>query len=243
MKKLRTLEIVEYLKEKKHCSMTELMEQFKVSPATIHRDIAELTSKKLIQKVHGGVTIANHKSDGGLEQLNSHFSDRVNKNIEKKLIIAEKALEHIADGDIVFLDSSTTAFHLARTIQQTNFSNLTIITNSILIIQEFYLFPSHFFLISVGGNFNCQLNSFLGKTAVENLKRLKINKAFFSAVGITESGISTFHETNAEFLKEALKLADKKYLLIDSSKFGKAGIFKICEMEEIDCVISDEKDK
>ncbi|MDD5598893.1 MAG: hypothetical protein PHV82_13175, partial [Victivallaceae bacterium] len=108
-----------------------------------------------------------------------------------------------------------------------------------LIIQEFYLFPPHFFLISVGDNFNCQLNSFLGRTALENLKRLKIDKAFFSAVGATETGATTFHETHAEFLKEVLALAEENYLLVDSTKFGKAGIFAICPLQEIDHVLSD----
>ncbi|MFA7184532.1 MAG: hypothetical protein WC082_06560 [Victivallales bacterium] len=130
---------------------------------------------------------------------------------------------------------------MARKLQKAPLSNLTVITNSILIIQEFYLFPPHFFLISVGGNFNCQLNSFLGRTALENLKRLKINKAFFSAVGLTEAGASTFHEAHAEFLKEVLALAEDNYLLIDSTKSGKSGIFAICPLKKIDHVLSDRK--
>ena len=238
MKNLRALEIVDFLKDRKVCSMNGLMEHFQVSQATIHRDIADLAKKKLIDKVHGGVAIASviPKKD---EPLNSHFSARINKNINKKQQIAEKALESIHDGDIIFLDSSTTSLHLARKIQTLKLSNLTVITNSVLIIQEFYKFPPHFFLISIGGNFNCQLNSFLGRTAIENLKRLKINKAFFSAVGIADESISTFHEAHADFLKEVIALAEENILLIDSSKIAKAGIFKICETKNIDCIISD----
>ncbi len=217
------------------------MERFRISPATMHRDIAELASKKLILKVRGGVAIAFQEPENFTEPLNSHFSSRVNKNSEKKAIIAAKAAEHINDGDIIFLDSSTTALHLAWKIRKMTLANLTIITNSVLIIQEFYLFPPHFILISVGGNFNCQLNSFLGKSAIENLKRLKINKAFFSAVGIAGEVISTFHEANAEFLKEALKLSEEGFLLIDSSKLGKAGIFQVCKSEDINYIISDKK--
>lgn len=239
MKKLRTLEIVEFLKEKKHCSMAELMERFQVSPATIHRDIAELTSKSLIQKVHGGVAIAPDESGKARDGLNSHFSARINKNTGKKSQIAEKALDCIHDGDIVFLDSSTTAYHLAKRLQAQAFSSLTIITNSVLIIQEFHLFPPHFILISIGGNFNFQLNSFLGKTALDNLQRLRIDKVFFSAVGITEDGISTFHENHADFLKQALELALENYLLLDSSKFGKAGIFNIVSLDRVGNMISD----
>jgi DeoR/GlpR family transcriptional regulator of sugar metabolism len=238
MKTLRSLEIFNYIKDQQRCSISELMEHFNVSQATIHRDVTELAQRKIIYKVHGGVAIASAVPKEA-EPVNSHFSERINKNLAKKMVIAEKAAKYIKHGDIIFLDSSTTVYQLARKLQKMQLSNLTIITNSILIIQEFHLFPPHFFLISVGGNFNCHLNSFLGKTAVENLKRLKINKAFFSAVGINKIGVSTFHEAHAEFLKEVLTLAEENYLTIDSSKFNKAGIFEICLNSQIDHVISD----
>jgi DeoR/GlpR family transcriptional regulator of sugar metabolism len=120
-------------------------------------------------------------------------------------------------------------------------SNLTIITNSALIIQEFQLFPPHFFLISLGGAFDLQLNACLGRTTIDNLKRLKINKVFFSAVGISPNGVFTYHENHAEFLKEVLSLSTNKYLLVDSSKFDKEGIFTICQLSGIDRLISDKK--
>lgn len=241
MKTLRSFEIIDYLKEKKHCSMNDLIAHFDVSPATIHRDVSELARKKLIQKVHGGIALPADAAVTNSETLNSHFSVRVDKSTEKKSFIAEKASKLISDGDIIFLDSSTTAFHLARKLQKMNFSSLTIITNSVLIIQDFYLFPPHFILISIGGNFNCQLNSFLGQAALGNLRRLKINKAFISAVGITNEGISTFHENHADFLKEVLDISEVNYLMIDSSKFNKVGIFEICPLSQIDYIISDEK--
>lgn len=240
MKTLRSFEIIDYLKERKYCSMDELMEHFRVSPATIHRDVSDLAEKKLIQKVHGGIALLPETAAASQpEIINSSFSARISKNTDKKALIAEKASRFISDGDIIFLDSSTTVFHLARKLQKMEFSNLTIITNSVLIIQEFYLFPQHFILISTGGNFNCQLNSFLGRSAVENLRRLKINKAFISAVGMTKENISTFHENHAEFLQEVMELAEENFLMIDSSKFNRSGIFEISPLSGIDHIISD----
>ncbi len=239
MKTLRSLEILDYLKDRQSCSMNELKERFNVSQATIHRDVTDLAQRKTVRKVHGGVAIVSAVPGGENEPVNSHYSQRINKNLAKKTAIAKKAMPHIKDGDIIFFDSSTTVYQLARQLQKANLANLTIITNSILIIQEFHLFPPHFILISVGGNFNCQLNSFLGTTAIDNLKRLKINKAFISAVGITDAGATTFHENHAEFLQEVMVLANETYLLIDSSKFGKSGIFEICPASKLKHVISD----
>ena len=239
MKTLRSLEIIDYLKERKYCSMDELMKHFNVSPATIHRDIAALTRKKLIQKVHGGAALMPAKD--AATTIDSPFSARINKETGRKTVIAELAQSYIEDGDIIFLDSSTTVLYLSRRIRELSLSNLTIITNSVHIIQEFSLFPPHFVLVGLGGNYNCQLNSFLGKSAVEGLQWLQIDKAFISAVGATGEGVTTYHENHAEFLEKAMKLACRKYLLIDSTKFGRTGLFKFAGLQDFDAIFCDSK--
>ena len=55
MKSLRSYEIVQYVQERKYCSLPELMEKFQVSSATIHRDVAALVKAGQVRKVHGGV--------------------------------------------------------------------------------------------------------------------------------------------------------------------------------------------
>lgn len=241
MKTLRSIQILNYLKDRKYCSLKELEQQFDVSPATIHRDVSELARDNYIQKVHGGVAFGQElASPNSEEKIISAFSARVGINVEKKIQIANEAVKFIQADDVVFLDSSTTSLYLAKKIQSADFSRLTIVTNSVLIIQEFHLFPSNYYLISLGGNFSYQLNSFLGKTAIENLRRLKIDKAFISGVGITPEGIFTYHEQHAEFLKEVLEASEKKGLLLDSSKFGRAGVFKICPLSDMNCMFSDE---
>lgn len=240
MKTLRALKIIDYLKEKKHCSIEELIEHFDVSPATIHRDVSELAKDRILQRVRGGVSLVQKLPEAKVvEAAVSSFSSRIDVNVEKKIKIAEQAVNSIYDGDIIFLDSSTTTLSLARQIQKLMLSRLTVITNSVLILQEFHLFPTNFYLISLGGNFSYQLNSFLGKTTIETLKRLKIDKAYISGVGITTEGLFTYHENHAEFLKEVLGSSRERYLLLDSTKFDREGLFKICPLSFIDRLYSD----
>ena len=239
MNKLRTLAIVDYVKQRKYCSSSELAKAFGISPATVQRDIAEIVKQNRLRKVHGGVAILEASQQLNTPAPNSHFTERIEVNPEKKDLIASLAEKQIENGDILFLDSSTTALHLARHLQRSNFANLTIVTNSVLIIREFYLFPPHFVLISVGGSFNFQLNSFLGRTAIENLRQLRITKAFFSAVGINKEGIFTYHENHAEFINLITQIAESAYLLLDSTKFNKTALFPICSSEHITSLITD----
>ena len=64
MRKLRTLDIVDYVKAKKRCTLAHLMQKFKVSSATIHRDVAELVAAGHLERVRGG---GNASEGGGVQ--------------------------------------------------------------------------------------------------------------------------------------------------------------------------------
>ena len=228
MKNLRAFEIVDYLKKKKYCSMTELMEHFHVSSATIHRDIASLAEKNAIRKVRGGVAWYDPaEASDKMTVLSSSFQERINWNQKLKRKISEQAFSRIQDGDIIFLDSSTTVFFLAERLLESAFSSLTIVTNSAMIMQNFHKFPSSYVLISLGGTFDSQLNAFLGQAAVRELERLSISKAFVSAFGIDSRNVTTNHEYHSVILQKVMEIAKETYLLADRSKFNRSGLFTL----------------
>jgi DeoR/GlpR family transcriptional regulator of sugar metabolism len=239
MNNVRTLAMVDYVRQRKYCSTAELGRAFDVSPATIQRDISEIVGSKLLRKVHGGVAVFETGPDAVAPAEDSRFEDRVRINPEKKTSIARLAESLVEAADILFLDPSSTALFLARQLQKSRLRNLTIITNSVLIIQEFRLFPSQFVLVSLGGIFDAHLNAFLGKAAIEALRRYQINKAFISAAGITASGLYTYHESHAEFLKVVIEIAKETHGLIDSTKFNKNALCCICTLADIASLISD----
>ena len=94
MKTLRTYAIVDYLKQKKYCSIQDLIDHFHVSSATMYRDIAELTARDVVQKVHGGIAI-NERPAGQKISASSPFQERIRWNREKKEAIALQAIRRI----------------------------------------------------------------------------------------------------------------------------------------------------
>ena len=237
MKNLRTYAIVDYLKQKKYCSIQELMGHFQVSHATMYRDIAELTSRDVVKKVHGGIAL-NERPAGQKNAASSPFQERIRWNREKKEAIAREALHHVEENDILFLDSSTTVYYLALLLEKSSFSNLTIVTNSVTIIQEFHKFPSHYGRIALGGSYDVQMNSFLGQATLRELEYLEISKAFLSAFGTGNEKVTSNHEHHASLLMKVLELAGKKYLLADRSKFNRSGIFRIAPHRAFDEILS-----
>ena len=84
-----------------------------------------------------------------------------------------------------------------------------------------------------------QLNSILGAAALEQLSRFNVTKAFISAFGLDDKTATTNHEHQAEILRRVLDAADKRYLIIDHTKIGRKGIYRIAARGGFDKILTD----
>lgn len=234
---IRRQEMREYLRERGHGSIAEICQHFGVSVATVHRDLDAMMAAGQVRKVHGGVE--HLAPPNGEESWNSGFAIRLRRNCEGKKTIAEKALTLIEEDDVVFLDSSTTSLYLARAIRSGTLHRLTLVTNSNAIANEFPTFPRSFTLLSLGGSYHFQLNSFLGGITREAVRHLRLRKVFLSAVGVSTDGAFTFHEDHADFLRELVERVGTTILLADGSKFGREALFRVCDLSELACIVSE----
>ncbi|MGN0853152.1 MAG: DeoR/GlpR family DNA-binding transcription regulator [Kiritimatiellia bacterium] len=240
MKSIRSFRLVDYVKARKYCSLAELMETFKVSSATIHRDVAELVQREVFQRVRGGVAFVNKAgADTFRNSTSSSYTERRAVNAPAKKHIARQALARIVDGDILFLDSSTTVAHLAEELARTTFGSLTVVTNSIAVMQHFRHYPAHYVKIGLGGGFDPQLNSFLGQSTFRELDRLTITKAFISCFGIDEHIATTNHEAQSGLIARVLEKANRRFLLADRTKFGRTGLYRLAARGAFDEILAD----
>ena len=236
MDNIRIRQILAYLKARKSCTLKELMDAFGVSSATIHRDVAILAKRDAVERVRGGLIYNETPAPSGNAAA---YQERVVIRQPEKIMVAQKALHVIEEGDIIFLDSSTTVYELALLLTHGEFDHLTIITNAIPVMHLFRKFPAHWSLIGLGGNYDPQLNSILGISALEQLARYNLTKAFVSGFGLDDKTATTNHEHQAEILRKVLDAADKRYLLIDHTKLGRKGLYRIAARGGFDAIISD----
>ena len=236
MDNIRMRQILAYLKTRKSCTLKELMDAFGVSSATIHRDVAILAKRDAVERVRGGLIYNETPAPSGNAAA---YQERVVTHRSEKIMVAQKALHVIEEGDIIFLDSSTTVYELALLLTHGEFDHLTVITNAIPVMHLFRKFPAHWSLIGLGGNYDPQLNSILGISALEQLARYNLTKAFVSGFGLDDKTATTNHEHQAEILRKVLDAADKRYLLIDHTKLGRKGLYRIAARGGFDAIISD----
>ena len=142
----------------------------------------------------------------------------------------------IEDGDVVFLDGSTTALHMAKHLSDKHY--ITVITNSIQLPA--LLRGSNIPIYSTGGRLIPNSLAFGGPVAEQSIQHFHIDKFFFSSCALTDDGqILDFSEEETMLRKVLLKHADLSIFLCDSSKLGKNAVFHVANLSDVDMVICD----
>ena len=124
----RQKKILETLNADGVVTVSKLSVELNVTEETVRRDLEKLEAKELLRRTYGGALPVD---DGNFE---FSLEKRKGLNIEAKQAVARKAIQFIATGDTVFLDASTTTFCMAKELK--NMKNITVITNSIRVINE-----------------------------------------------------------------------------------------------------------
>jgi DeoR family deoxyribose operon repressor len=95
-------------------------------------------------------------------------------------------------------------------------------------------------LVFPGGYFHNNTLMFESPEGIEIIKRIRANKAFISAAGVSEKlGVTCATDYEKETKKAIIDSSDVKILLIDSTKFGKVKISHFADLTDFDIIITD----
>ncbi len=228
----RKAKIKDIILEKKSVTVTELSKIFSVTEETIRRDLKQLEDDGFLTRTYGGAFIQD-----GVEN-NVELTIRETAYMESKQAIAKKCLSVIHNGDSIFLDASTTSLQLAKALQG---MRLTVVTNSLLIINELYD-KEDIRLISIGGSYTPRDKAFVGNTAIRNLESFYLDKTFMSCRSVSmEHGITDSNEAIAAIRQTLMTRSNHVYLIADHSKFDKTSFIRISGFETIKGLVTDKQ--
>lgn len=227
----RKKSIVDYVNRNIKATVEELCDLFSVSPATIRNDLRELEEKKYVKRTHGGVISVK----SGNYELNSN--EKAVECIAEKERIAQAAVSHVSEGDIIAIDSGTTTYEFAKRL--VTFRNLTVVTND-LHISEYLERNSKAEIILAGGKVRRGYNCTTGQKAAVTLAGLNVDKAFIGGNGISMRKGLTTPNMDMAVVKEALiHIADEIYFLADSTKIEHTAFISFAGISQVDCFITD----
>ena len=224
----------EILKLLKEGSMTldELAKKFNVSVMTIRRDLRKFENQDVILISQGTVYL--NKSVGSEES----YILKKDKMIAEKIRIAQKAIEYINDGEVVYIDCGTTCAQIAEELAKSN-KNVTVMTSSILVVNALFM-AENIDLYMLPGKYREKSIGFIGNLTIDFVRKFYFDKAFMGAEGIdTEYGISLPHLEEGLTKQAIARQANTVFVVTDHSKFSLKTLYSYADYNDIDYIITD----
>lgn len=230
-KNLKT-QVMDIVFKSEYSTVADLALQLEVSQSTIRRALCELQKNKLVIRTHGGVKPI--KQDGEVPS----FVLRRHLHSTQKKIIALKAIKLIKNGDVIFMDGSTSAFYVAQYLNE--FQNLTVITNGIDTLTTLANYGIN--AISTGGNVLKTNHAVLtGQFALDCIDKLHADVAFISCGAISSNGrLTDYSIDEISICRKMSQNAKTTVLLCDHYKFDKTETYGFGELDSVDYMITDQ---
>ncbi|MGF1642045.1 MAG: DeoR/GlpR family DNA-binding transcription regulator [Thiotrichales bacterium] len=212
--------IMSELAARGECRTRLLAEKFQLSEMTVRRDLAELETRGLLRRGHGGAVMLNRDVE---------YSQRLELGHAEKQRVGQTATRLLKNGQTVYLDAGTTSLELARALCQglPNISQLHIVTHGISIATELAgRTPYHLQLI--GGEVYQNALSCVGPTALAQIAELDIDLFFLGAGGVDrEAGWTNSNHVEAVVKRAVIARSKSVVAICDSAKWGQASFAPI----------------
>jgi len=224
--------IQEYLAVHQIARTVDLCEMLETSEATVRRDLEWLEQKGILERTHGGASLNQRMI------LEQEYQQRAQHHPEEKRRIGELAASLIEEGDIVFINSGTTATQVLQHIRRD--SRITVFTNNVSAVMDLGDPGYHYYM--TGGEFQSRSNSLAGRFALDNLGLVYANKTILGVDGISlKHGCTVPTNAEAEVVHKMIERTKGQVIVVaDHSKWGVVSNFQIANIEEIDKLVSDE---
>jgi DeoR family transcriptional regulator of aga operon len=223
---------MEILERENRVLITDLCKTFETTSVTIRKDLNLMENEGLLKRTHGGAILFKPLFHG------LALNEKEKLHAEEKERIANEAIKLIAIGDVVILDSGSTTTQLAKRLK--DLKGIKVITNAVNIALEFA--NSEIEVILTGGTLQKNSSTLIGPLAEEVLRKISADKLFHGVDGIDyEIGLTTPDIAEANTSRVMMHHASENILLVDSSKFGRRSLGVICQVKEINKIITTKK--
>jgi DeoR/GlpR family transcriptional regulator of sugar metabolism len=227
MERLQTIK--EILLDKKSVDVSGLSKLLSVSEVTIRRDLDKLEKEGFIVKTYGGAVL---KEAHQQELLNIE-----NRAVKKEYIeIAETAEAMVQDNDVIFLAGDDICLSISEQLK--NKKGIVVVTNSLLVATNLYE-QKNLRVILTGGDVEVSTGKLVGNDVFHVLQNILLQKAFISVQGIDiDLGYTVNSQDDVEIYKVLKKITKQIIVVADIDKFGKIGLKKLDDLEQVDSVIT-----
>ncbi len=225
--------LLRYIEQARRATVAELSSHFDVSVATVRRDLDVLEERGDVARFHGGAMVVQQAPP---EQP---VLQRGAEQAEDKARIGRAAAALIEDGDTAFLGSGTTVLEVAKCLHDHN--ELTVITNSVLVVNELAKTPA-ITLVSLGGIVRGSEMSMIGHITEQALAEVRASKIIMGIRAIdVEQGLTNDFLPETMTDRAILSQGGDVIIVADHSKCGRVSTAFLAPLSAIDMLITDDQ--
>lgn len=226
----RVSRLVETLKRDGRVDVAQAASEFGAAELTIRRDLDALAERGMARRVRGGAVSLLMR---GAELP---YSMREIDSADVKRAIAATVADLIDDGEAVVLDSGTTAVEVARCLAGRRITAMPLSLHAALVLSSSPVTQ----LVLPGGQTRAGELAMVGPLALNSIGALRFDTAVIGCCGVSPEGQVTAHDLGDAEVKQAmLRAARRSVLAVDSSKFSHSALAVVCDLSELDVVVTD----
>jgi DeoR/GlpR family transcriptional regulator of sugar metabolism len=222
--------IMQALRQRSPVMVGELAAALDCSEMTVRRDLESLERSGGLRRVHGGaasVVLSAEETPYGIRALESG---------EAKATIGAAAASLLADGETVILDGGTTAMEVARALRG---RRMTVMPLALRPVFELHECPGIKLLLP-GGEVRPGELSLTGSLTEASFSQLRFDTYVMGPCGIdAKAGITTHFLAETAVKRAAARASQRVIAVADSSKLGRVAFGHVCDLDDLDIVLTD----
>lgn len=223
--------ILDCLARDGYVRVAEMAKELDVTTVTIRKDLKYLEEKKLLYRTHGSASPVNPQT----QEVEVREKEKI--HIDEKRRIAMAAAQLIEPDDSIIIASGSTVQMLGDFIQPQG--HLTVVTSSLKTAVQLNSMD-RVDVIQLGGNVRKNSLSVVGVYTSQFFEQITCSKLFLGVDGIDlDYGITNSNIEEALLNIKMIEASQRTIIMADSSKFGRRGFGRICNLDRIDVIITD----
>jgi len=229
--------ILDLFKERDFVSFSELDRCIGASQATIRRDLGRLEAEGRIARVRGGAKLIQgmRRTDESPHLQGVPFHENIALHRAEKEAIGRAAASLCLPGESIIIDGGSTTLQMCPHLAPLG---LQVLTNSLHIARALIPQPNTRISLPAGSVFREQ-NIILSPFEDDGASRYRASKMFIGAASIGPHGLMQTDVILVQAERRLLSRADKTIVLVDSSKFDAPAGHAVCDLQDVDIVVTD----
>ncbi len=226
--------MLDLIRAEEFVSVAELGDRFGVSQVTARSDLHALAKRGLVRRIRGG---AISRMAPGHERA---FEETELRDHAEKAAVGRAAAEMVTEGETVIVDVGTTTTEAARSLAtRASLTDVTVVTSALNIALALEPTIPRLNVVVLGGTLRPLQHSLVDPLAALALAHVNAHTVLLGCNGVDPvAGVTNVNLPEADVKRRLLAASRRRIVLADGSKVGTVHMARVCDIEDVDVVVT-----